>query len=138
MDEFDGKETIVSHSGTRHLVADGTAGQQSHAAGRIGTQCGMGLKVDDPLGPFAVKQDCPFCLAQLRYAPTIRQMLREGASAQKAFLPVKEAAAACQTTATEICNAVAGAPDLYWSKNEVDSIGSMGDSAPARFPRTNR
>src|ERR1044071_5353655 len=107
MDLFEGKPTIVSHSGTRHLISDGTIGAERHG-GRVTTQCGMGLKPDiggidarEPIagdvtpGPFIARQDCQFCSAQTLYAPAIRQMFADLAQSEapKPFVSVKQAAA---------------------------------------------
>ena len=144
VDEFEGKETIVSHSGTRHMVSDGSIGSQRHG-GRVTTQCGMGLKPDIEgtppreavpgdlgRGPFLATGDCQFCRAQARYAPAIRQMFADLAQSQapRPFVSVKDAAKSCGTTTKEICNAVAGAPDLFW-----DHWGTMIRRLNATTPR---
>jgi len=121
VDEFEGKPTIVSHSGTRHLVSDGTIGQVRHYEQRVTTQCGMGLKPDDPMGPFTAKLDCQWCLAQLRHAPGIRQLFSEAAAKQppEIYVTVAAAAKSLKTSAEQIRQAVAGSPDLFWETSGV-------------------
>jgi hypothetical protein len=56
---FSPQQTIVSYSGTRHVIGPPKSGVDKLHSGRIVALCGFAMRPDE--GPLEAVQDCIFC-----------------------------------------------------------------------------